>query len=233
MAWIRFALLALWNPTHAVGSLSEIYIADCGCFQMLLRVSPLLTASLSLEQMPAILTTSAMAVWTAPTIQQSELLSIPTSLKWIPAMTDPAQVTALLSLSAFLLLHHRSSAEQNVSEVSQIVIIFHCGSEGSFLSSFFSSHFQSLVSLRARISLTHLVLWFCCKTWEEKVDVFESKAVWSIVKLWAVMLVEKIWEAICGGVMLCSNQIVASSDLSFYVDCGCENDVYWYVCPLL
>lgn len=93
-----FALLPLWNMMQSLAR--ELFMLQTVVFwNMLLVSSPANCLSYcSSEQMPVISTVSAMAVWTALTIRWSEFLLIQTSLKWIPVMTDPAQVPGLLSV---------------------------------------------------------------------------------------------------------------------------------------
>ncbi len=87
-----FALLPLWSMMQSLAR--ELFMLLTAVFgNMLLVSSPANCLSYcSSEQMPVISTVSAMAVWTALTIRRSKFPSIQTSLKWIPVMTDPAQV---------------------------------------------------------------------------------------------------------------------------------------------
>ncbi len=143
-----FALLPLWSMMQSLTR--ELFMLLTAVFgNMLLVSSPANWLSYcSSEQMPVISTVSAMAVWTALTIRRSKFPSIQTSLKWIPVMTDPAQVPDLFSVCLVFSFHHQFStalstqqdvllSPSNSSEVSRRVIIFHCGSEKTS-SAFFS-----------------------------------------------------------------------------------------------
>jgi len=121
----------------------------------------------SSEQMPVISTVSAMAVWTALTILQSELPLILTSLKWIPVMTDPAQVPGLLSVclcSPSIISpplrsrHNRTclSLFQTHQKSLGESLFFTVGVKRHLCLVFFSL-FQSFLFFHAHISITHLV----------------------------------------------------------------------------
>lgn len=90
--WSLFSLYCHWKMTQSLGR--KLFKLQTVVFwNMLLVSSPANCLSyFSSEQMPVISTMSAMAVWTALTILRSEFPLIQTSLKWIPVMTDPAQV---------------------------------------------------------------------------------------------------------------------------------------------
>lgn len=152
---ISLGLLPLWNMMQSLAR--EIFTSQTVVFWNMLLVSSHANclSYCSSEQMPVISTASATAVWTALTIRRSEFPLIQTSLKWIPVMTDPAQVPGLLSVLSVFSFHHQFStalsAQQDVpfspsnsSEVSRRVIIFLCGSEKTSIPLFFS-RFQSFL----------------------------------------------------------------------------------------
>lgn len=151
--WLLFSLCCHRKMMQSLGK--SFSRCKRWCFEICYWLVLLLTVSyFSSEQMPVISTMSAMAVWTALTILRSELPLIQTSLKWIPVMTDRAQVPGPPSfclcspsiISPPLRSRHNRTCLSllQTPKVSRRVIIFHCGSEKTSLPHFFS-RFQSFL----------------------------------------------------------------------------------------